>query len=296
MNINIFLKQPFDYLDTPQIKWFYILGSTTFAIVFLLLFQPYGISKEMINPMNSSLNKFLFFASVAFSTILGLSLSQFFLRQLFDFEFVNNQKYIYWIVIEALVLTLINFGISFIVPDLGNNFEKELHLTFQLKMFVKIFLVLLFPFVGTVLYVSIKKLSNEIQELDVQLKQYKSVYKSSNHEQVLNILDENENVDLKISINNFLYAESSNQYILVHYLKQGEVRRHIVRNRLKKFVIQSNDFPIMQCHRSYAINLLNVDYLTKKNGKEYLVIKTQNSTQHIPVSNSFLEKIQQAFS
>ena len=296
MNINIFLKQPFDYLDTPQIKWFYILGSTTFAIVFLLLFQPYGISKEMINPMNSSLNKFLFFASVAFSTILGLSLSQFFLRQLFDFEFVNNQKYIYWIVIEALVLTLINFGISFIVPDLGNNFEKELHLTFQLKMFVKIFLVLLFPFVGTVLYVSIKKLSNEIQELDVQLKQYKSVYKSSNHEQVLNILDENENVDLKISINNFLYAESSNQYILVHYLKQGEVRRHIVRNRLKKFVIQSNDFPIMQCHRSYAINLLNVDYLTKKNGKEYLVIKTQNITQHIPVSNSFLEKIQQAFS
>ena len=296
MNINIFLKQPFDYLDTPQIKWFYILGSTTFAIVFLLLFQPYGISKEMINPMNSSLNKFLFFASVAFSTILGLSLSQFFLRQLFDFEFVNNQKYIYWIVIEALVLTLINFGISFIVPDLGNNFEKELHLTFQLKMFVKIFLVLLFPFVGTVLYVSIKKLSNEIQELDVQLKQYKSVYKSSNHEQVLNILDENENVDLKISINNFLYAESSNQYILVHYLKQGEVRRHIVRNRLKKFVIQSNDFPIMQCHRSYAINLLNVDYLTKKNGKEYLVVKTQNSTQHIPVSNSFLEKIQQAFS
>ncbi|HPF97177.1 MAG TPA: LytTR family DNA-binding domain-containing protein [Mangrovimonas sp.] len=296
MNINIFLKQPFDYLDTPQIKWFYILGSTTFAIVFLLLFQPYGISKEMINPMNSSLNKFLFFASVAFSTILGLSLSQFFLRQLFDFEFVNNKKYIYWIVIEALVLTLINFGISFIVPDLGNNFEKELHLTFQLKMFVKIFLVLLFPFVGTVLYVSIKKLSNEIQELDVQLKQYKSVYKSSNHEQVLNILDENENVDLKISINNFLYAESSNQYILVHYLKQGEVRRHIVRNRLKKFVIQSNDFPIMQCHRSYAINLLNVDYLTKKNGKEYLVIKTQNSTQHIPVSNSFLEKIQQAFS
>ncbi|MCB0426272.1 MAG: LytTR family transcriptional regulator, partial [Mangrovimonas sp.] len=271
MNINIFLKQPFDYLDTPQIKWFYILGSTTFAIVFLLLFQPYGISKEMINPMNSSLNKFLFFASVAFSTILGLSLSQFFLRQLFDFEFVNNQKYIYWIVIEALVLTLINFGISFIVPDLGNNFEKELHLTFQLKMFVKIFLVLLFPFVGTVLYVSIKKLSNEIQELDVQLKQYKSVYKSSNHEQMLNILDENENVDLKISINNFLYAESSNQYILVHYLKQGEVRRHIVRNRLKKFVIQSNDFPIMQCHRSYAINLLNVDYLTKKNGKEYLV-------------------------
>lgn len=296
MNINIFLKQPFDYLDTPQIKWFYILGSTTFAIVFLLLFQPYGISKEMINPMNSSLNKFLFFASVAFSTILGLSLSQFFLRQLFDFEFVNNQKYIYWIVIEALVLTLINFGISFIVPDLGNNFEKELHLTFQLKMFVKIFLVLLFPFVGTVLYVSIKKLSNEIQELDVQLKQYKSVYKSSNHEQMLNILDENENVDLKISINNFLYAESSNQYILVHYLKQGEVRRHIVRNRLKKFVIQSNDFPIMQCHRSYAINLLNVDYLTKKNGKEYLVVKTQNSTQHIPVSNSFLEKIQQAFS
>ena len=296
MNINIFLKQPFDYLDTPQIKWFYILGSTTFAIVFLLLFQPYGISKEMINPMNSSLNKFLFFASVAFSTILGLSLSQFFLRQLFDFEFVNNQKYIYWIVIEALVLTLINFGISFIVPDLGNNFEKELHLTFQLKMFVKIFLVLLFPFVGTVLYVSIKKLSNEIQELDVQLKQYKSAYKSSNHEQMLNILDENENVDLKISINNFLYAESSNQYILVHYLKQGEVRRHIVRNRLKKFVIQSNDFPIMQCHRSYAINLLNVDYLTKKNGKEYLVVKTQNSTQHIPVSNSFLEKIQQAFS
>lgn len=291
MKIDAFLKQPFDYLNTTEAKWLYILGSSGFAVTFLLLFQPYGISEEMTNPINSLLNKFLFFLSIAVSTILALALSQLFLRQHLGFDNVSNKRYTVWFLVEALLLLLMNFGLSFIIPDLGDDFEEELNLAFQVKIYLKILLILIFPFIGTVIYVSICRLNSEIQDLDFRLKAQRQKNEEVEHQQMLSILDENENLNFKIQIKNFLFAEASNQYILVHYIKNNEVRKHIIRNRLKKFLVQSNGFSIRQCHRSYAINLQNVEYLAKKNGKEFLIVKTTNNIFNIPVSSSYLDQI-----
>ncbi|WP_298532267.1 LytTR family DNA-binding domain-containing protein [uncultured Algibacter sp.] len=290
MKIKVFLKQPFDYFDSNKNKWIYVIGATAFAITFLVLFQPYGLSEEVSNPENTLINLVLFFLSVALSTFLTLSFSQFFARKWFGFENVSIKKYVTWYIFEALGLTLVSFGFSFIVPDLGNDFEKELNLVFQLKIFFKVIVVLVFPFVGSIIYVLIQNLNYEISELGEQLSVFKSNFDMTQETELLEIKDENDNIDFSVELKNFLYAESSNQYILIHYLKEEKVKKHITRNRMKSFLIQTENFPIKQCHRSYAVNLLNVDRKAKEQGKDFL-INSKIASLKVPISKSYLSII-----
>lgn len=291
MLIKDFLEQPFDYFDTTKTKWIYILSSASFAMVFLVLFQPYGISQEMENPVNPLINKALFFISIGFSTILALSFSQFIGRQIFTFNKVSNKHYSLWFLIEALILLLVNFGLSFIVPDLGDDFEKELNFGFQLKMYPRVLLILLFPFFGTIIYVLITRLNSEIQDLGQQLKNYSYKYKESTQQEFLNILDENGQEDFKLRVSDFLYAEASNQYILVYYTKGEDVKKHIIRTRLKSFLNESQELPIKQCHRSYAVNLINIEHLSRIKGKDFLILKSKSELLKVPISNSYLNEI-----
>ncbi len=292
MNINTYLNQPFTLFNSNKNKWTYVLSSTVFALFFLLLFQPYGLSEEITNPINSSLSISIFFLSVSVISFLGLSTSQFLIRNWLNFKTVSVKKYAKWFFIEALIITLLNFVFSFFIPDLGNDFEKELNLIFQIKIYFKVVFVLLFPFLGCVLYFLVKDLNYEIKELETQLKSFKMQFTPLQREVPLVFKDENNNTDFSIDLEDFLFAESSNQYILVYYLKEGLVKKHIVRNRMKNFLSQIENLPIIQCHRSYSVNLLNVKHKTKKGGKQSLAINTTEPL-FVPISKSYLSVINQ---
>lgn len=295
MRITEFLEQPFDYFNDAKSKWIYIISAVVFSHFFLIIFQPYGISEEMSNPENPTLHKFLFFFSIAVSTFTALSLSQFFLRQIFDYQNVINRKYIFWLLFEALVLQIINFGMSFIIPDLGNDFEEELNVWFQLKMYPKLLMILIFPFMGSVVYLAITKMQSELQQRDDELSAFKKRFKNSNVQKQVVFYDENNQPDLKLSLEEILYLESSNQYVVVYYNKLDQVKKHIIRNRLKNIIAQTEDLPIEQCHRSYAVNVFKINNLNRDNGKLFLTIQSSNSKIKIPVSKSFSEQIKQEF-
>ncbi|MDG5491080.1 LytTR family DNA-binding domain-containing protein [Psychroserpens sp. SPM9] len=290
MRLNQLLEQPFLYFNTAKRKWVYIISATLFVHVFLIIFQPYGISEEMENPVNEASSKFLFFFSIGISTLLGLTLSQFVLRPLLKFENVSIKKYCAWVFVETLILSLINFGFSFVIPDLGNDFENELNFAFQLKNYFRAFVILLFPLFGTIIYVLIQELTFEVNELGEQIKKYHKAFDTSRTNTELKLKDENNNLDLSIALKDFLYAESSNQYIVVHYIKSGTLKKHILRNRLKNFLNQNKYMSIKQSHRSFAVNLLNVKHLSRINGKEFLIIAT-NPAINIPVSKSYIKEI-----
>lgn len=290
MQLNTFLKQPFNYFDSKRNKRLYVFSSTIFALVFLVLFQPYGISEEVSNPVNSIGHIFLFFISITFSTFITLFVSQFYARKWFGFDKVSVKRYLVWFLFEAMGLTLVSFIMSFIVPDLGDDFEKELNLIFQIQIFFKIIIVLLFPFVGTIIYILIENLNYEINELGDQLKAFKNKFSPSQKAELLELKDENGNLDLSIELKDFLYAESSNQYILIHYIKDDFVKKHIIRNRMKNFLTQIENLPIKQCHRSYVVNLLSVKHKVKNQGKPMLVMSYSESIK-IPVSKSYLPQI-----
>ncbi|MBU3820631.1 LytTR family transcriptional regulator [Flavobacteriaceae bacterium XHP0103] len=292
MKLQVFFNQPFFYLDNLKSRWIYVIGSSVFALLFLFLFQPYGISEEITSPINSSHSIALFFVTISFSTFLGLSFSQFILRPLFKFNKVSNGRYVFFLFLEAFLITFLYFIFSFFIPDLGNDFENELHLSFQIKNYFRALIVLLFPFFGTIIYVLIKDLNREIQVLENEIRKFQNLYKSTNlhGEEQLFIHDENNNLELEISLTDFLFAESSNQYVLIYYFNEGNVKKHLVRTRLKAFLKTVKQFPIEQSHRSFVVNLLHVKTLIKRERKTFLIMEKLKE-KDIPVSKSYLESI-----
>lgn len=292
MKLQLFLNQPFFYLDSRKNKEVYILSSTIFVLFFLILFQPYGIPEELNNPFNSTISIVLFFLTISLCTFLGLCFSQFVLIPLFNFHKVSNKEYIFWLFIEASLITFIYFIFSFFIPDLGDDFEKELDIFFQLKNYFRCLTILLFPFFGTIIYVMIKELNHEIQVLENEIYIFQDVYKASNvsKDEPILIYDENNNLELELNIKDFLYVESSNQYVLIYYLDKNSIKKHLIRTRLKTIVKTLKRFPVEQCHRSYAINLLQVKSLNKKEAKTFLILNNVKDNE-IPVSKSYLNAL-----
>lgn len=294
MTLSAYLQQPFDYFTTSKNRWIYIISSTCFAVFFLLLFQPFGLSQEFVNPKNTILEIFLFFTSIVLTIFIGLFLSQFIIRPTFKMMDITVKQYCYWYCIEVFILLLVNIAAIFTFPDLGDDpIEEELNIIFQLEIYFKIFTVLLFPFVGTVVYVLIKRMNSEINQLATKLnalqKRYSSKPKANNS---ITLLDEKDQKEMVLPLKEILFFESSNQYVLVHYIKNGEVTKKIIRTRLKKVIDELAAFPIIRCHRSYGINLLNIQSFKKINQKMHLVINDQEDLK-IPVSKSYMEEIQE---
>ncbi|ETN94067.1 LytTR family DNA-binding domain-containing protein [Zhouia amylolytica] len=288
--MNSVLQMPFNYLASSKSKLTYVITSSLFTQVFLLLFQPYGLHTEIINPENTTLSIILFFQGIMVSTFLGLSLSQFILRPLFNFIQVSIKKYALWFLFEAVLITMMYFALSFFIPDLGNDFERELDVLFQLKNIFRAIVLLLFPFMFCIVYENIQNLSKEIRELESQLIHYKKNIRKNLSVETLNIEDENKNTELSIRLEQFLYAEASNQYVLIHYVLNNELKKRIIRTRLKNLEESFEMLPIKRCHRSYLVNLMNVNYLQKK-GSAYVIIIENIQKISIPVSKSYLALI-----
>lgn len=292
MDLKLFLSQPFDYFNGTRHRWIYVIGSTLFVFIFLLLFQPYGISQETKHPFIPDPVVLLFLLSISASTFLGLSLAQFFLRPLMVRQDISNGTYIWWLLFEALLITLFMFGFSLIVPDLGNDFENELNLSFQLKNYFRCLVILLFPFLGSLIFVLVERMSFEIKELSKQIAHYGKQFSAEQKKQQVDFSDESGNIDFSIGLDRILYLESSNQYVLIYYLERDTIKKHIVRNRMKSIMEQIKGLPLQRCHRSFAVNLLQVSYMSKKSGKEFLAMDTR-PTIKIPISKSYLQSIRE---
>lgn len=288
--MKLFLAQPFPYLNTPSHKWIYILSSALFVFVFLLLFQPYGISEEVSSPLNSNPKIFVFFFSISLSTFLGLSLSQWILWPLFFKRGMTNRDCIFWLLLEAFLITVFMFLFSLLIPDLGDDVENELNLLFQLRNYFRCLVILLFPFFGSVVFFLVEKMNFEIKELSGQIAHYVQHFTPEQKAAKIYWMDENGQPDFSTELHLVLFLESSNQYVLIHYLDNDRVKKHIIRNRMKALLEQCENLPIQRCHRSFAINLLHVTHLFRKGEKEFLALDT-TPIMDIPISKSHLKEI-----
>lgn len=87
-----------------------------------------------------------------------------------------------------------------------------------------------------------------------------------------------------------LYIESVGNYVKVCRLKDGEVRREMMRATTKQMEVDMNDDPmIVRCHRAFLVNLTQVEQVVIKSGTMKLVIK--HSGESIPVSRSNIQRV-----
>jgi DNA-binding LytR/AlgR family response regulator len=102
---------------------------------------------------------------------------------------------------------------------------------------------------------------------------------------LVHIKDEREQVKFSVRKDYILYLESADNYVTIYYLPEGEVQKEMVRTSMKKMETFLRPYGLVRCHRSFMVNLGNVQWMKKK-GRNYQ-IKMKNCQTIIPVSRGY---------
>lgn len=89
-------------------------------------------------------------------------------------------------------------------------------------------------------------------------------------QQQITLFDNSGVMRLSVSINNLYYIESDDNYVMVWYSdSEGEMKKYMLRCRLKTIEESFKDSDLVRCHRKYIINMSKVKVIRKeKDGYE----------------------------
>ena len=97
--------------------------------------------------------------------------------------------------------------------------------------------------------------------------------------------DENDKIKFSVQAKDLLMIESTDNYVSVFYILENKVQRQLLRNTLKKLEQSLKENSIVRCHRSFMVNLQNVEFVQKESKK--LMIKVRLIEKSIPVSEKY---------
>ncbi len=204
-------------------------------------------------------------------------------------------RYILWNVIEILLIALLysfftlegdRFGIiSLPNPSFGR-------LLFGATVYACLSLGV--PYILIAQYFMIEEKDNTIR-----LMNYGNVVSdiplNPSEEKRITLFDNSGTLKLSVSPDNLFFIESDDNYIQVWYSdNSGELKKYMLRCRLKTVEESFADSDLVRCHRKYIINIRKVRMLiSEKEG--YSVELDSDTTPRIPVSKTYEQAVLACF-
>lgn len=262
-----FLNQNFSLLDKKGNRYLLILVIFIFSVIFLNLYQPFNIARWY---SDSGLVQFLRLSSYGFIIAVVFLFTQFPLRRIFKVHEFKIKSYLLWLVIE---FTLINFVYIILYGNPIGNFRNDL--VFSVKYTL---MSIWLPYSFAILIVYYKNHRTEIEML--KLNTNKPAEK-----RLLVFKDENGKIKFSVLPKDLLLLESTDNYVSVFYILENKVQRKLLRNTLKNMEEMLKENSIIRCHRSFMVNIANVDFMQKEGKK--LNIKIKHFDKSIPVSEKY---------
>lgn len=304
-----FLNAKIQLFDNNNKKWLYIYHTICFVVLFVVIYEPFGISNEVFKLTDSNSTMLQIISIEVLAILLIVYVSKFIWFNKYYKAKRSLKKHFLILVLESFTISILFDCIQLVyMYYLSSDALSEINEFFNTGTFLdgSPFIILIvdalfwtpahiltlsYPFVWTIVYSQITDLKKEVSELENELSAFKKDYRAEDiNDSVIDILDENNNIDFSVNVSQILAIESNNQYILIFYLETGELSKKIIRTRLKKVLSELSNYPIYQSHRSYAVNLLNVKQLTRK-GKKSVLTFSNCECLNIPVSKTYLESI-----
>ncbi len=278
MKLKQVLNLKFKLLDSKKNRLFLVLFMLVYSILFLNIFIPFNIKDWM--PLSGS-SQFITLSGFAMVGALGLAFSQFVLRKWLKLEQFVIKQFLIWVLFELLLLTLI---LTIIYNDFSNWLYFFGEFLFTLK---HTFLIIIIPYSFVLLILSLFHSKSELLEMKKQ--RSKTVVKND----LIKFPDDKGNVKFTLPIKDFIYLESTDNYVYIYYRAHEIIKKELLRNSLKNLEIILKDDPIKRCHRSYMVNLINLN-IAKKTGQK-ISLKLNLVPNLIPVSKTYQREFLEYF-
>ena len=257
--------------------WRIIIPISLFIGLFIIVFQPFGLSDL------ESDYKFLILTGFGLVTFIILILNLILIPSLLPGIFKEEK----WTVLKELFFLL---WILFTV-GLGNllysSWTMEFRLTISnILIFQSYTLAIgIIPITFLTLFKQ-NYLKRKNMASAGQLSSVLDKRNSENNEALLiRIASDNEKDGLSVNVHDLLFIKSDGNYITTGYLKNGKLNRVLLRNTMKYAVDLMVPFPfIFQCHRSWLINLHKITGVS--GNSQGLRIVIEGFEEDIPVARN----------
>jgi hypothetical protein len=264
--IKDFLKQPFHLLDRKQNRWLLTIVTGIYVILFMNLYLPFNVDRWY---NYDTIPLFLILSSFGVIGMAVLMVSQLVIREILKIRAVKMYGIILWFLVELALLTVTMFIIYGTAGLEGKDQINEIFLAFKYTS-----LVIIIPYAGVLFYLHTTQKGENIDTL----------LNASNH--LVNILDENGELHMAIDLEELLFIKSADNYVAVYFLKDGKVRKELVRTTLKRLESELDEFPIRRCHRSFMVHINKISVSMKSNQGLSLALKSYPD-ENIPVSKNY---------
>ena len=265
-DLTSFLQRPFPLLDDAKSKWFLIVFCAGFGTFFIYYFNPFNIqSIKYYSAIGNAL-------PVWSAGILGgvvLSFSQFILRPRLNFDKLTAGKFFLWVLLDFSLMCLATY---FIFGETKHPFFKEFFLIMEFVVSLAFL-----PYLFACLLIAVFKLYIQVkQEPDIP------VTNPVQH----SFKDENGKIILVLPPENILFLKSENNYTAIFFTQNGKVDKKLIRNNLKNLENDLKDPNLLRIHRSYMVNIQNLDSIQRKKGGFQIQMKQMPETT-INVSETY---------
>ena len=267
-----------------------IIFTTAYSLLFINIFKPFN-SETWIPNVNSGTNYFMYSSLMVLIGMVVVSLSRVLMNYVTKKVQIGYGEYVVWLVAEAVLVSVFYVFVGYEVGFVDNYLSETPELTMWEALFniftksiANTFWMLLIPYIIALLYLDNANLRKRIEDLGGR--------KMENS--IVHLKDEKGEIKLSTNIENILYAESADNYVIIKYINGDKMMDFFLRTNLKKLSDDLRDTPLQRCHRSYMINLLHV-MLLKKDAAEFVIQFDTTSIKNITVSKSYQDTIMEAF-
>ena len=270
--VVLWLRQPFNLLDTLVARLKLVIFCGVFGCLFLIIFQPFNLNLGF-SKVNAPISIIFTFFTIA--GMVALSLTQFAFRSLFNVKLTTRLSFLMWSFVEFFFIALAIHAVDVIMLDLYFFDVNEFLLNLKHTS-----LVVVLPYFLGILLLHVQEQLQVVQELTVKIN------KSARNNDNVTINDEKGKAAMNIAVRNIVYFKSEDNYILLYYKQDQELKKELIRTNLKKLE-QELDLPnLIRIHRSYMINSQNL-ISAVKTAKGYKVKMDDNVVHHLPVSTTY---------
>ena len=178
---------------------------------------------------------------------------------------MNYLQYVMWNIGEVVVICLLYTLFSIKGDKLGIiQLDDNLPVDIFLNAFVYCFVSLIIPYIIAGMYFAIIDKNNTIR-----LMNFSNVVSdepvSPSKEQKITLFDSSGVLKLALSLSSLYYIESDDNYIIVWYTdNKGNLKKYVLRCRLKTIEESFKGSSLVRCHRKYIVNMDKVKVLRKE--------------------------------
>ena len=269
-----------------------------FSALFMVIYQPFAMAVWF--GTSQTLN-FSFTILFYLSSTVVLILSRTLMYTVYSRLDVTVMTYIWWIMAENLVISLIYTLITvnfFPMPGVATP-------TLATRALLCVTIILAIPNAFVLFYAAYCAKCEELQASQYQYQQLEKEYRLLTNRQhdlhasapahkdvpkMINLHDNNGTLRLSINTDALYYLESEDNYIKVHYKHNERIVSYMLRSRTRTIEESLKGTSMMRCHRSYIVNINKIRLMEEDRRMHYITLNDK-SINRIPVSKSYYDKV-----